>query len=124
MIIGICAKEEGLSSLVADRFGRAENYVIFNTQTKGVTTIENSARNEASGAGGSAVNLLNQHGVEVILAPELGPKAMDAIKAFEIKAFSYKSNTTVQEAIDHYTAQELEEFKTNSTASHHGLRKA
>ncbi|MBK5251301.1 MAG: NifB/NifX family molybdenum-iron cluster-binding protein [Peptostreptococcaceae bacterium] len=124
MIIGICAKEQRLDSPVADRFGRAECYVMYNTETKEVTTTDNSAKNEASGAGGSAVRILNEHGVEVVLAPELGPKAMDAIKAFEIKAYSYGNSKTVKEALDNYESGKLKQFITNSTASHHGLRKA
>jgi len=124
MIIGICAKEERLDSPVADRFGRAECYVFFNTETQEVSASENSAKNEASGAGGSAVRLLNEHGVDVVLAPELGPKAMDAIKAFEIKAYSYGDSKTVKDALDNYQSGKLKQFMTNSTQSHHGLRKA
>ncbi|PLX33792.1 MAG: hypothetical protein C0604_02965 [Clostridiales bacterium] len=123
MIIGICAKETGLNSPVADRFGRAECYVLFDTETKEARTIENTAKNSASGAGGRAVRLLDENGVSVTLAPELGPKAMDAIKAFEISAYSYGESKTVKEALENYEAGKLEEFKTNSTESHHGLRR-
>ncbi len=123
MIIGICAKKHGLESDVADRFGRAEYYVLFNTETKETRTIENTAKNSASGAGGRAVRLLDENGVGVALAPELGPKAMDAIKAFEIRAYSYGESKTVKEALENYEAGILKEFKTNSTESHHGLRR-
>lgn len=123
MIIGICAKENGLDSAVADRFGRAECYVLFNTETKETRTIDNTAKNSASGAGGRAVRLLNENEVEVALAPELGPKAMDAIKAFEIRAYSYGESKTVREALENYENGKLKEFKTNSTESHHGLRR-
>ncbi len=123
MIIGICAKENGLNSPVADRFGRAEYYVLFNTESKESRTIENTAKNSASGAGGRAVRLLDENGVTVALAPELGPKAMDAIKAFEIRAYSYGESKTVKEALENFEAGKLKEFKTNSTQSHHGLRR-
>lgn len=124
MIIGVCAKEEKMESAVADRFGRAECYVIYNTETKEVLTTDNSAKNEASGAGGSAVRLLNEYKVDVVLAPELGPKAMDAIKAFEMEAYAYGDSKTVKEAIENFENGKLKRFMTNSTAAHHGLRKA
>ncbi len=124
MKIGICAKNNGLESEVADRFGRANNYVIFDTETKEVVTIENIAKNEASGAGGTAVRLLDKNKVEIVLAPELGPKAMDAIKAFNIEAYALGNSKTVKEAIENYENDKLNKFITNSTEGHHGLRKA
>jgi predicted Fe-Mo cluster-binding NifX family protein len=124
MKIGICAKNNGLESEVADRFGRADNYVIFDTETKESITIENIAKNEASGAGGTAVRLLDKNKVEIVLAPELGPKAIDAIKAFNIRAYAFGNSKTVQEAIENYQNGKLNEFITNSTEGHHGLRKA
>jgi predicted Fe-Mo cluster-binding NifX family protein len=124
MKIGICAKNNGLESEVADRFGRADNYVIFDTETKEVVTIENTAKNEASGAGGTAVKLLDKNKVEIVLAPELGPKAMDALRAFNIEAYAFGNSKTVKEAIENYENGKLDKFITNSTKSHHGLRKA
>ena len=124
MKIAICAKNEGLQSEVADRFGRAEKFVIFDTETKEVVTIENSARNEASGAGGNAVRLLDENKVGIILVPELGPKAVDAVKAFEIEAYAYKESKTVEDAIKKYENGELEKLLTNTTEAKHGLHKA
>jgi len=124
MKIGVCAKNNGLESEVDDRFGRADNYVIFNTETKEVVTIENTAKNEASGAGGMAVRLLDKNDVEIVLAPELGPKAMDAIKAFNIEAFAFGNSKTVKEAIENYENGTLVKFITNSNEGHHGLRRA
>ncbi len=124
MKIAICAKNNGLESEVADRFGRANNYVIFDTETKEVITIENTAKNEASGAGGTAVRLLDKNKVEIVLAPELGPKAMDAIKAFNIDAYAFGNSKTVKDAIENYENGKLDKFITNSAEGHHGLRKA
>lgn len=124
MKIAICAKNEGLQSEVDNRFGRAENYVIFDTETEDAVTIENSAKNEASGAGGSATRLLDKNKVEVVLAPELGPKAVDAIKAFGIEAYRYENVKTVDDAIKKYKDGSLEKFLTSSTKSKHGLYRA
>lgn len=124
MKIGICSNSEGLKSVVADRFGRADFFVIVDLESKEVKTIENTSKNEASGAGGSAVRNLNQENVEVVLVPELGPKAMTAIKAFEIKAYGYQSGVTVEEAIEEYKLGKLKEILSNTNDGHKGLRRA
>lgn len=124
MKVAVCAKTDGLESNVDDRFGRCENYVIFDTNTKEVKTIANEAKDQPSGAGGQAVRLLHTNGAEVIVAPELGPKAVKAIEAFEIKAYRMDSSETVQQVIDSLLAGTLTLFDSPSVESHRGLRKA
>lgn len=124
MKIAVCSKSEGVESLADDRFGRAEYYVIFDTESRVGKTIENTARGESAGAGGSAVRLLSKNNVDVVLVPELGPKAVDAVNAFEIKAYRYTKQGTVRELIAAYQAGELQSIETSTTKSHNGLRRA
>lgn len=124
MIIAVCAKDKGLESLVDERFGRAENYVIINTETDEVRTVDNTAKLESAGAGGSAVRLISNEGAEAILAPELGPKAMDAVKAFELKVYRYTEIKTVKETLDDYKAGKLKETSQSTINSKHGLHRA
>ena len=124
MKIAVCAKTEGLDSKVDDRFGRSDKYVIFDTETKEAITINNDAKDQSSGAGGQAVRLLNANGAEIIIAPELGPKAVTAINAFEIKAYMMDKSETVQQVISSFMAGELMLFESSSVKSHNGLRKA
>ncbi len=124
MKIAVCAKTEGMESVVDDRFGRAEYYVIFDTNKLVGETVENSAKGEPAGAGGSAVRLLSNHNVEVILVPELGPKAVDAVNGFEMKAYRYADRKTVRETIAAYQAGGLQQIETSTTRSKSGLRRA
>jgi predicted Fe-Mo cluster-binding NifX family protein len=101
MRIGISSDSMGLDAKVSERFGRTDYFVIVE-DGKLVKTIENKAKNEASGAGNMAVRLLSEENVEIALVPELGPKAMTALKAFDIKAYSYNIPSTVQEAVDSF----------------------
>lgn len=123
-MLAVCAKEPGLDSKVDERFGRAEYYVIFDEAKNMPQSIENKAKFEAGGAGGTAVRLLNENGVDVLLAPELGPKAMDAIKAFEMTVYRYTEQKTVRETIEDYKAGKLSKIDTSTTPSKHGLHKA
>lgn len=124
MKIAVCAKSQGMESIADDRFGRAEYYVIFDTDSRASDTVENAAKNESAGAGGSAVRLLSKQGVEVVLVPELGPKAVDAVNGFEMKAYRYVDRKTVRETIAAFQADDLQQIETSTTRSHSGLRRA
>jgi len=121
MKIAVCAKGEGLKALVDERFGRTDQFVIFDMETKEVKTVENSAKNAGVGAGGQAVRILNEENVEVVIVPEVGPKAVDALKAFEIKAYRLGESKTVEEAIKKYESKDLKEFELNVVKG--GLRR-
>lgn len=124
MKIAVCAKGEGLKALVDERFGRADKFVIFDMEANDIETIENSAKNEGTGAGGQAVRNLYKNDVEVVIVPELGPKAVDALKAFEIKAYSLGESKIVEEAIKKYESGDLKELKANVVKGPGGLRRA
>lgn len=106
-----------------ERFGRAQYFVLYDEVKRTAKTIENSAKHESGGAGGTAVRLLSEQGVNVVLVPELGPKAMDAMRAFDLKAYRYEKAGSVQETVDAYLAGDLEAISTNTTGSKHGLRR-
>ncbi len=108
MIISICSKKEGMDSLVDERFGRSENFTIIDLDTGDFKTVENTGKNEASGAGGNAVKLLASHKVDVAIVPHLGPKAEIAMEGFEIKTVSQGDYKTVGELLEAYKAGKLE----------------
>ena len=110
MILSICSKKAGLDSLVDERFGRSENFTIIDLDTNIVETVENMAKNEASGAGGEAVRLLSKHKVDIAIVPHLGPKAEKAMDAFEIKTFSQEDYKTVGDVFEAYKAGKLKEI--------------
>jgi predicted Fe-Mo cluster-binding NifX family protein len=124
MKVAICAKNDlGLSSEVDDRFGRAEFYVIFDTEKAETIVLENSAKNEAAGAGGKAVSLLHKQGVDTLVVPELGPKALKAANAFELTAYQIDDSKTAQEVLNALLAGKLTKLEIASVESHNGLRK-
>lgn len=110
MKISICSKKEGLDSLVDERFGRAENFTIVDIDTMATQTVENTAKNEASGAGGEAVRLISKYNVDIAIVPHLGPKAEKAMEAFEIKTFSQEDYKSVGDVLEAYKAGNLKEI--------------
>ena len=123
-MLAVCAKAPGLDSVVDERFGRAEYYVTYDEERNMPQSVENKARLEAGGAGGTAVRFLSESGVDVVLAPELGPKAMDAIQAFDMTVYRYTEQKTVRETIEDYRNGKLEKIDISTTPGKHGLHKA
>jgi len=121
MKIAVSAKGLELNSEVDKRFGRAENFVIIDSENRGdFYGIENAAKNALGGAGGEAVRILAKENVEIILTGEVGPKAFQALEGFEIKAFRGIEGT-VQNAIDAWKENKLQEVELPSAKSHTGL---
>ena len=121
MKIAVCSKGEGLEALVDERFGRADKFVIVDTETKAVKTVENTAKDAGVGAGGQSVRILEEENIEVVLVPEVGPKAVDALKAFEITAYLLGESKTVEEALKNYEQEKLKKFQAPVVKG--GLRK-
>ncbi len=109
MKIAICSTGTNKESKVAQRYARCDYFMIYNHETLESQFVENTAKNEGSGAGGKVTKILSDLGVNVILVPQVGPKAYDALKAFEIDAFEYDQNVTVHEALYEYYAKEYNE---------------
>lgn len=107
MKIAICSKDTNENSLIANRFARAEYFIIFDTDLNEFESLKNVAISAAGGASGQAVRVLDKESVTVVLCPEVGPKAMEALGAFEIKAYNFSAATTVTEALKMYLDNKL-----------------
>lgn len=119
MKIGICSTSNTPESMVANRFARAEFYCIYDSETLQFNFFDNLAKNEGSGAGGKAVKFLGDLDTEIVLVPELGPKAIDALKAFEMKSYQYKQGETVRVALYSYFEKKLPEMLDASVKAKH-----
>ena len=109
MIIGICAFENDENSPVSPRFARANYFVIYDHENLTFKVISNPALDESSGAGTKAIKTLSKEGVEVVLGPEIGPKALEALAAFEMKAYNYEGATDIKDALYLYFENKLPE---------------
>lgn len=97
-MIGIPVKGNGENPEIDERFGRAQLFCIIN-DNGGIKVVENTAKEQASGAGGQAVKILADEDVDTVISPHIGPKAMDAINALKIKVYQVGDAKTVKEAI-------------------------
>lgn len=110
MKIAICCSGNNPECSVASRFARADYFALYDSKELQFSFFDNPAKSEGSGAGGKAAQVLSDLAAEIVLVPELGPKAIDALKAFEIKSFQYKKGETVRDALYSYFEKRLPEM--------------
>lgn len=122
MKIAFCLKTDNIDSELDNRFGRAEYYGIVDSETgKAVEVFENTAKQEPSGAGASAVQLLVNKGAEAVIAPEFGPKAFDALNRFSVKLFKQGDHKKITAALEAWKDGKLD---TPAAPGRGGLHKA
>lgn len=114
MKIAISSKEDSENSIVADRFARCDYFIIYDHTTLKFTSVPNTAKNEGSRAGGKAVRLLGDLGVDIALVPELGPEALESINTFKMKIYQYPREKTVREVLYMYYEKKLQNIENNN----------
>ena len=81
--------DDGLSSLLDPRFGRAPVYLIVDSDSRSVIdVVENQNRDAAHGAGTGAAAAMNTKGVDVVISGRFGPKAFQALDILHIEMWS------------------------------------
>jgi predicted Fe-Mo cluster-binding NifX family protein len=100
MKIAISSSGSTLNAEVDPRFGRAANFIIYDTDTKDYKVVENSQNLHArQGAGIQAGQTVASTGVHAVLTGNCGPKAFSVLSQAGISVYVQVSGT-VQEAID------------------------
>lgn len=98
-----------LRAQVCPSFGRAPRYVVHDSETGGLTVLENTAASGAHGAGTGAAALMAQHGVETVISGRFGPNAYQALKAAGIRMFVSVSDANAGAALERLQAGSLKE---------------
>lgn len=106
MRIAIPADGNNLETSVCASFGRAPYFMIYDTETKEATAVENHAAASAGGAGIKAAQIILDHKANALLTPRLGTNAADVLKSAQIDIYKTKAGS-VKENIDAFIAGEL-----------------
>jgi predicted Fe-Mo cluster-binding NifX family protein len=119
MIVALCSTGHDLEAELDSRFGRCSNFVFFDTEKRSFVSETNTAKEAAGGAGSLAVQQLVNHGAGVLIAPEVGPQAMDALLAMKIPVFRQGEQTTGTNVIEAWENHRLVEQHKASVAGMH-----
>jgi predicted Fe-Mo cluster-binding NifX family protein len=117
MKIAVAVKGKTSSADVDSRFGRSAYFLLYNTQDESQTLLENPAACASGGAGTKAAQWLADHGVEVVIASEFGPKAQRALESGRLKAYQISRGTGAQ-AIEAYLQGLLQQASTTGREGH------
>jgi len=118
MKIAITARGKDLTSPVDERFGRAEFFIIYDTETGEFQAIDNTPNLQAmQGAGVQSAQKIIELGADVLLTGHCGPKAFQVLNAGGVKV-CIGATGTVKEAIDAYLRGELKPSQAPDVQSH------
>jgi predicted Fe-Mo cluster-binding NifX family protein len=118
MKIAISAKGSDLSSAIDPRFGRAQYFIIFDTDNDEFEVVPNKNNAEAAqGAGIQAAETVVRKKVDIIVSGNLGPKAFDVLSEAGIKAVLW-SEGTVSQAIGQIRNGELHPIEKPNVNGH------
>lgn len=106
MKIAIPVSREDMETNVNVSFGRTPFFMVYHTETKETTFIENTAANSPGGAGIKAAQLVVDSKVDAILTPRCGKNATEVINGAKIKMYKTEK-TSAKENIDAFVAGEL-----------------
>jgi predicted Fe-Mo cluster-binding NifX family protein len=118
MKIAITSSGQGLDSQVDLRFGRAIGFIIYDLENKSFEFIDNVQNlNAAQGAGIQAAQNVANKNVEVVITGHCGPKAFNGLSLAGAKIF-VGAQGTVQETIEKFTNNELQEASSADVEGH------
>lgn len=107
MKIAITTSGQDLSAQVDTRFGRAPQFLIFDTETETFTIKENTQNlNAAQGAGIQTATHLAKEQVDCVITGNCGPKAYATLTAAEIKVYTC-ADSSIRDAIEKLNKGEL-----------------
>jgi predicted Fe-Mo cluster-binding NifX family protein len=108
-VIAITAESSSLDAPVDPRFGRANGFIIVDSEAEGMTYLSNAAAAAMSGGAGiHAAETIAKAGARVLLTGRVGPKAQSALAAAGIAIDESYAGVTVREAIERYTTKQRE----------------
>lgn len=107
-----------LAAALDPRFGRAANFLIYDTAQKSTRIIENrQARSAAQGAGIQAAETIVRAGVDTLVTGHCGPKAFKVLDAAGVKVFNCTA-ATVDEALQELLAGKLTAAENSDVEGH------
>ena len=108
MKIIITASSEDIYQPFNPRFGRADTFLLFDSDSKEWSPLANPASQSSGGAGPQAVEFISRMGGDVVISGRFGPKALTALQAAGVKAYTALTGT-VSEVLEQYLNGQLKQ---------------
>lgn len=99
MKIAIPADDNCMEANVCQSFGRTPYFMIFDTDSKETTFLDNSAAASQGGAGIKAAQNIVDSKINVLITPRCGENAAEVIKAANIKMYKSMNDSILENMI-------------------------
>jgi predicted Fe-Mo cluster-binding NifX family protein len=84
---------------VSKVFGRAKRFALYDDSNSSYLIVQNDGAGAEHGAGTGAAAFLADKGVDILIAPEVGPNAAEALHTAGIRVKSTESGRELGEAM-------------------------
>lgn len=122
--IAISSTGNDLESGVDSRFGRCPYFLIVEIEDgkiKEFKAIENTAAEQAGGAGITSAQIVANEEVKAVITTNVGPRAMGVFQQLEIEI--YQGEGKIKEVIEKFLDEKLEKIENATGPMHRGLGK-
>ena len=120
MKVVVTTQGDTLEAQVDPRLGRAAKFILYDTESKEFSVVDNSAGVSAShGAGVTAGQTIADAGAEAVITGNCGPRAFQVLTSAGIKVYIGASGT-VAEALKQFEAGQLQEAGGPNVQQHFG----
>ncbi len=103
---------DGLQSKLDPRFGRSHAFLIFDADSRTITSqFFNNAASAACGAGTAAAVAMNSNHVGAVISGRFGPKAIEALRGFNIEMWIAPEGISASRALKQFRAGKLSKME-------------
>jgi len=119
MKIAVCTQGIDRESQVDVRFGRSAYFAVYDDVSDNWSFIANDQNLQAAqGAGLQAAQSVLDADVEVLIAVNVGPKAIAAMLAQNVAVYKVATNVTALQALQQYKDQKLQKLDQPNVSGH------
>lgn len=112
--------ENGVDSKVYGHFGSAPFFVLFDTDQKTVTFLDNSNSHHVHGQC-NPVGQLRNYKVDAVVVNGMGMNALRQLNNSGIKVYKLIDHSTIRQLIDNYEKYLNQELSYDDCCSHQGM---
>ncbi len=120
MKVIVSSTGKGVDDTISTVFGRAEYYLLVDTDEFSSESFENPAVNQSSGAGIQAAQFVLKQNPESVISSSIGPNAYEVLTAGSIPCYT-ATGGTVRETVEAFNRGELPMMGAANADSHSGM---
>jgi len=109
--IAVSSTGKDLNNKIAEVFGRCPYFIIAEIESqkiKKTEAVKNENNNQMSGVGVLTAQLLAEKNIKAVITKNVGPRAMDVLKQFNIAVYS--GSGVIKEALQEFIEKKLKKI--------------